>query len=170
MKTRPAEKLFTPLVFLLAVAGSPPATESRGDLPRKGTAPAADSMHGKEAGQVRDDNGLKMKLVWCPPGKFTMGSPAGEIGAKGRHHENENQVSVTLTRGVWLGKYEVTQQEYERTLEKNPSAFSATGKDSEDVAGMETHDFPVERVSYDDALDFCTKLTEQERRSGRLPL
>src|SRR5438045_2954194 len=87
-------------------------TKAGADESAKVPIPAVDPMVGKEPGQVRDDNGLKMKFVWCPAGKFTMGSPASEIGATGRHRENENQVSVTLTRGFWLGKYEVTQQEY----------------------------------------------------------
>src|SRR5437870_4642285 len=47
-------------------------TVSRADEPAKAEKPAADPMLGKEAGQVRDDNGLKMKLVWCPPGFVTM--------------------------------------------------------------------------------------------------
>src|SRR5580692_7485341 len=51
------------------------------------------SFVGTKAGQVRDDNGLKMKLVWCPPGKFTMGSPEEDKV----HRDTETQVRVTLT-------------------------------------------------------------------------
>ena len=61
-------------VGLLALACGLSATESKPGGPEKAAKPAADSMLGKEPGQVRDDNRLKMKLVWCPPGKFKMGS------------------------------------------------------------------------------------------------
>ena len=46
-----------------------------------------------------------VKLCWCPPGKFTMGSPRGEL----ERRPGEDQVEVTLTRGFWVGKYGVTQ-------------------------------------------------------------
>src|SRR6476646_10998019 len=85
--------------------------------PEKTPTPASDPMLGKEPGQVRDDNGLKMKLVWCPPGKFTMGSPEDEKGRpdKQNNMDNfENQVRVTLSKGFWLGRYEVTQSEWRR--------------------------------------------------------
>ncbi len=45
-----------------------------------------------------------MAMVWCPPGKFLMGSPVSETGRE----ENEPQHEVTLTEGFWIGKYEVT--------------------------------------------------------------
>src|SRR5579872_4612508 len=139
-------------------------THAKPDEPSKTQVRAADPMRGKEAGQLRDDNGLKMQFVWCPPGKFTMGSPRTEV----KHIENEAQVDVTLTRGFWLGEYEVTQDEYERLMWKNPSSFSAKGQEKKQVVGMETQRFPVESVTLDDAMEFCRKLTEQERHAGRL--
>src|SRR5579872_4465908 len=80
--------------------------QGRSEEPAKASPPAADPMLGKAHGDVRDDNALKMKLVWCPPGKFTMGSPKTEPT---RNKKNEYQVDVTLTNGYWLGVYEVTQ-------------------------------------------------------------
>jgi formylglycine-generating enzyme required for sulfatase activity len=115
------------------------------------TAPA---WTGTQAGQERDDNGLKLKLCWCPPGTFTMGSPAGESG----RYSDENQVSVTLSRGFWLGKYEVTQGEWQAVMGSNPSGFSSSSSQA-----------PVETVSWDEATEFCRKLTEQEHQAGRLP-
>ena len=50
-----------------------PMAKAKLDEPAKSPSPAADPMRGKEAGEVRDDNGLKMKVVWCPPGAFVMG-------------------------------------------------------------------------------------------------
>ena len=52
--------------------------------------------------------GAKMEMIWCSPGKFQMGSPSGEPGRL----SNEPLHSVTLTRGFWLGKYEVTQRQW----------------------------------------------------------
>lgn len=60
---------------------------------------------GTKLGQVRSDNHLNMKFIWCPPGEFTIGSPKNEEGNLG----NENQESIKLSNGFWLGQYEVTQ-------------------------------------------------------------
>jgi formylglycine-generating enzyme required for sulfatase activity len=117
----------------------------------------ADSMLGKEAGQVRDDNGLKMKLVWCPPGKFTMGSPRSESPRA----ENENQADVTLTTGFWLGKYEATQSEWKRVMSTEPWKNTGSTKSGDD--------YPASVISWFAATEFCRKFTEQERAAGRLP-
>jgi hypothetical protein len=57
-------------VCLVAAVAFLPLTRATSEEP--GEAPAPDPMGGKEPGEVLDDNGLKMKLVWCPPGKFVM--------------------------------------------------------------------------------------------------
>src|SRR6185369_13281451 len=72
---------------------------------------------GTKPGQHWAGNGLRTKFRWCPPGEFKMGSPKDE---KDRQ-DGEDQVSVTLTRGFWLGKYEVTQGEYRQVMNENPS-------------------------------------------------
>ena len=83
---------------------------------------------------------------------FLMGSPKGELG----RFIDEAQHQVTLTRGYWMGKYEVTQAQYEAIMGKNPSYFKGA-------------DLPVEQVTWNNAMTFCAKLTEQERAAGRLP-
>lgn len=65
---------------------------------------------------------------------------------------------VTLTRDFWIGRYEVTQREYELLNGRNPSHFKG------DL------DRPVEKLSYFDAEAFCAALTEREQRAGRLPV
>ncbi len=116
---------------------------------------------GTKAGQVRDDNGLRMQLVWCPPGKFTMGSPKNE---KGRWWTGEDEVNVTLTKGFWLGKYEVTQAQWKHVMHTEPwfGGHSA-------AVIMEGDEYPALYFSQKDALQFCQKLTMEERRAGRLP-
>ena len=98
---------------------------------------------------------LKLELLWVEPGAFLMGSPPDEPD---RNKAEGPQVSVTLTRGFWLGRTEVTQAQYEAVMGMNPSTFAAAGKDA-----------PVERVSWSDAMVFCRKLTARERAAGRLP-
>ena len=57
---------------------------------------------------------LNMELVWCPPGAFIMGP--GQDNDSPAH-------PVILTKGFYLGKYEVTQEEYEKVMGNNPSEF-----------------------------------------------
>lgn len=126
---------------------------------------AEEQLKGTRAGEVRDDNGLKLKLAWCPPGKFLMGIPATE---KNRRN-SEDPVPVTLTQGFWLGVYEVTQEQYQQVMGTNPSEFSEEGSLAERVDSLETGDFPVENVSWLDATDFVQSFTARERTAGRLP-
>ena len=59
--------------------------------------------------------GATMEMIWCAPGSFTMGSPITEAG----RFDDETQHTVTITRGFWLGKYEVTQRQWESVMHSN---------------------------------------------------
>jgi formylglycine-generating enzyme required for sulfatase activity len=98
---------------------------------------------------------LALELIWVAPGTFVMGSPRNEPE---RHPAEGPQTRVTLTRGFWLGRTEVTQAQYTAVIGENPSGFKDVGSDA-----------PVERVSWTDAMAFCRKLNERERAAGRLP-
>lgn len=111
------------------------------------------SFVGTRAGEERVVGGIK--LCWCPPGRFWMGSPAEEAG----HRADEAQVEVTLTKGFWMGKYEVTQGQWKRVMEKIPG---------ETIAGA-GHDYPVYWINYDEAQEFCRRLTTKARAAGELP-
>ena len=95
---------------------------------------------------------LGLEMIWVKPGTFMMGSPKSEQG----HRGNETQHQVTLSKGFYLGKHEVTQAQWERVMGSNPSKFK--GADS-----------PVENVTWTDAVAFCKKLAEMETKAGRVP-
>jgi formylglycine-generating enzyme required for sulfatase activity len=98
--------------------------------------------------------GVKMTFMLVPPGKFRMGSPEGE---KDRG-DDERLHTVTLTEPFDLGKYEVTQAQYEALTGKNPSQYKGVNR-------------PVEMVSWEEARDFADRLTKKRgnRHAYRLP-
>ncbi len=100
-----------------------------------------------------------MEFVWIPAGRFVMGSPEGEAG----RYPDERQHEVTLSQGFWMGRYEVTQGEWEAVMGvgSNLSEFHLCGPQC-----------PVERVSWYDVREFIRKLNAKEAGSGyeyRLP-
>lgn len=92
-----------------------------------------------------DCGGVQLELIKIKAGTFLMGSPADE---RGRSGANEAQHQVTLTQDYWLGKFAVTQAQYEALMGKNPSCFKGSTR-------------PVEQVSWDDAKAFCNKLNQR---------
>jgi formylglycine-generating enzyme required for sulfatase activity/serine/threonine protein kinase len=128
-------------------------------------------------------NDLGMKLVLIPGGTFKMGSPEGE--AKRGNDEEQHDVEISP---FYLGRTEVTQKQFREVMNYNPSSFSNDAKEKEGAAylygkpgggkdkvkGEDTELFPVENVSWDEANEFCEKLTnlDKTRPSGwmyRLP-
>ena len=107
-----------------------------------------------------------MKLALIPAGTFQMGSPASE---KARSADEGPQHTVRITQPFYMGVYEVTQAEYESVMGTNPSWFSKTGSGKSGVSGMDTSKFPVETVSWDDAQEFCRKLSAKDGVTYRLP-
>ena len=103
--------------------------------------------------RILDINGVKMTLKYVQAGTFTMGSPTTE---KDRD-DDERQHRVMLTKDYWLGETEVTQEQYRAVMGKNPSYFLEGGA------------YPVENVSWADAMAFCERLTKAERDNGNLP-
>jgi formylglycine-generating enzyme required for sulfatase activity len=111
---------------------------------------------GSAAGAKRDVAGIK--LCWCPAGRFLMGSPASET----EHRSDERQVEVTLTRGFWIGKFEVTQGQWTRIVGAFPDKLPAA------IWG-EGDEFPVYWVNFEEAEGFCKTLTDRAHGSGALP-
>ena len=93
-------------------------------------------------------------MVFVASNTFNMGSPNSE---RERNANEGPQTTVTLSRGFWIGKYEVTQGEYQDVMGSNPSVFP--GDPSR----------PVSSVSWIDATNYCARLTERELAAGRIP-
>jgi formylglycine-generating enzyme required for sulfatase activity/mono/diheme cytochrome c family protein len=123
---------------LRALMGGSPAVES--NIPEPG----------KNFTLVIADPDVKIELIWIPPGKFSMGSPEDEAGrgADERLHE------VTITKGFWLGKTEVTQRQFELVVGTNSSSDKS-----------QNPDFPANLLgAADEALDFCRGLKSRVRK------
>jgi formylglycine-generating enzyme required for sulfatase activity len=94
---------------------------------------------------------IDIELVEISEGTFLMGSPAG-AGA----YDNEHPQHVVTVPSFLMGKFPITQAQYKAVMGNNPSCF-----DGEDQ--------PVERVSWNQAVEFCQKLSEQSGKVYRLP-
>ncbi|MHC4199285.1 MAG: formylglycine-generating enzyme family protein, partial [Planctomycetota bacterium] len=100
-------------------------------------------------------DGVAMEFIYIEPGTFVMG---GESTSEGRFHCVEvPKHSVTITKGFYLGKYEVTQEQFEVVMGKNPSRSTRDPN------------CPVDNVSWHDANGFCKKVAEKTGRKVRLP-
>ncbi len=99
------------------------------------------------------ENSIGMKLVYIPAGEFMMGSPLSESDRS----DDEGPIhKVEITKGFWMGQYEVTQEQYEKIMGENPSSFKGSNN-------------PVETVSWNHATEFCKKLSEREGMKYSLP-
>ena len=102
------------------------------DIPRDGLARLEPALEQLQAGESRVFD--EMEFVWVPAGEFRMGSTS--------EHATDDEQPVTRVRigeGFWLGKYEVTQSEWQRVMGSNPSRFDECGPTC-----------PVERVSWNE--------------------
>jgi len=93
--------------------------------------------------------GVKIELVLIPAGEFEMGSNDGRPDEKPVH-------KVKIAHSFYIGKYVVTQAQFEKVIGKNPSDFKG-------------ENLPVEKVSYSDAEEFCKKADNLTGKSFRLP-
>jgi formylglycine-generating enzyme len=118
--------------------------------------PSSQSFVGATAGDERTVHGIR--VCWCPPGRFIMGSADIEPGRR----FDEQQAHVTLTKGFWAAKFEVTQGQWRRIVGTFPD------KPPTDQFGK-GDDFPLYWVNYPSAEAFCAKATEAARQAGDLP-
>jgi formylglycine-generating enzyme required for sulfatase activity len=124
--------------------------------PLSGLAPGSRAARERQADAMREwqlplevktqRTGIRMRLV--PAGTFTMGGREGDPGFR----EDEKIASeVTISRPMYVGKYEITQKQWERVMGRNPSSFMHAGPAA-----------PVEQVSWEDARKFVKRLCDME--------
>ena len=97
--------------------------------------------------------GIKLDMVLIPAREFQMGSPESEK----YHQDNALQHEVTLTKPFYMGKYEVTQEQWESVMGNSPSSRTKGAK------------LPVTNVSWEDCQEFIKKLNEKTSGGYRLP-
>ncbi|MFH0796266.1 MAG: SUMF1/EgtB/PvdO family nonheme iron enzyme [Candidatus Omnitrophota bacterium] len=107
---------------------------------RRASLPVSKKSTGKKEITIDLGKGITMEMVLIPPGEFLMGSPEGEGG-----NDEHPQHKVKITKSFYLGKYEVTQEQWEAVMGNNPSNFKGVKN-------------PVEQVSYDVCQDFLRGL------------
>lgn len=120
--------------------------------------------------------GIPMVFCWCPPGKFLMGSPPDEEGRESEQgnsgfRADETQHLVELTKGYWLGKYEVTQAQWtalmETTVEEQYSLDSVRDSENNHRLRGIGPDQPMYFVNWEESVSFCEKLGRTFRTPGR---
>jgi formylglycine-generating enzyme required for sulfatase activity len=97
-------------------------------------------------------NGVFLEMVEIPGGKFLMGSPENEA----KRSDNESPQHQVTVPSFCIGKYQVTQEQYQAIMGTNPAYFKGNKR-------------PVERVSWNNAVTFCQKLSQRTRKNYRLP-
>jgi formylglycine-generating enzyme required for sulfatase activity len=103
--------------------------------------------------KARFSKAAKMEFAVIDPGKFWMGTESGK--------PDEPQNRVTLSRGFLIGRREVTQEEFAKVMAFQPSEFQEAGARKDRVVGIKsTANFPVESVTWFDAIVFCNRLSE----------
>jgi len=98
-------------------------------------------------------SGAILDMIAIPGGSFVMGSPTT---TELQRENNENYQHTVNISPFFMGKYEVTQEQWQVVMENNPSNFQGAKR-------------PVEQVSWNDAVEFCQKLSQKTGKSYRLP-
>jgi formylglycine-generating enzyme required for sulfatase activity len=110
-------------------------------------------------------NSVGMEFQRVPKGKSWLGNKGGKPGDK----------EVEIPADFFLGRYEVTQEEWQKVVGSNPSNFTRTGAEKDavkDIPDADLKRFPVENVSWEDAQLFLARLNERDKQAGwvyRLP-
>ncbi len=106
---------------------------------------------------VVEKNSIGMELVLIPPGEFLMGSPTTEADRS----NDETQHRVRLTKPFWLGRTEVTQGQWQQVMGTTPWKGQSFVQEGADYAAT--------YVSWEDAEEFCRKLSQRDGKTYRLP-
>ncbi|MGK7946528.1 MAG: bifunctional serine/threonine-protein kinase/formylglycine-generating enzyme family protein [Microcystaceae cyanobacterium] len=103
-------------------------------------------------------NGVKLKMMAIPAGSFMMGS---------NDYDNQKPIHQVALQSFYMGKYPITQAQYQAVMGNNPSYFKNAAKAPLSQGGWGVH--PVEIVSWNDAQEFCRKLSKMTGKTYQLP-
>jgi len=158
----PAE-IFNPETLTSELSGKFTPGEARSRIESE----AVESLDGRSSSKSVV-NSLGMNFVLVPKGSFTMGVP--NRGKKYPSPDDAVPHHVTISRPFYMGVHEVTQEQYEQVMAVNPSSHAAQGEFRDRVMLAETLRCPVENVSWDDATEFCRRLSHgpEEKAAGRI--
>jgi formylglycine-generating enzyme required for sulfatase activity len=106
--------------------------------------------------------GVKIKMVFIPPGEFMMGSPENE---QGRFDSESPQHKVNIKQGFYLSETELTQAQWQAVMSENPSYF----KNGERGTSKDMSNHPVESISWDKVQECLKKLNAKGKGGYRLP-
>jgi formylglycine-generating enzyme required for sulfatase activity len=161
----PAQNLRNPLVDRVGTPGSRPLQKHQ-HVESDEVAAAVDQVTATIETAKAYTNSLGTHFVLIPAGKFLMGNQEPielvqqDYDTRYTDYRNEYPVhEVKITQSFYMSSCEVTQAEFERVLGVNPSYFSENGHSKQAVAGIDTGRFPVENVSWHDAVEFCRQLS-----------
>jgi len=171
MKKRPRTQGLSLVLALLAVLtftiAATPQKPSGEKEPPKGEPPSKkENKSGvpSSGGKIKTDavdlgGGMKLELVWIPGGIFQMGSPDSERG----HQRDAGPVRTVELDGFWMGKTEVTQEQYQAVMgwgsiprSRSPVRFRGAR-------------FPMDSASWDAAKVFCREVSQKTSKEFRLP-
>ena len=106
-------------------------------------------------------NGVKLEMVYIPEGSFLMGSPSGESGS----NQNERPQHEVTLQPFWMAKYPITQAQWKAIAELDSVAESLIP----DPSHFKGDNRPVEKVSWNHAIEFCKRLSKKVWLEFRLP-
>lgn len=118
----------------------------------------AEQLVGRIMTNACQSRSLGMKFAYLNAGKFSMGSDTKEKDRR----DDELQHAVRITRPFLIAALEVTQDEYDAVMNARPSWFSPTGEGCGKVANFKTGSFPVDSVTWFDAIEFCNRLSQRD--------
>ena len=143
------EGQWTQAKLVLVKTTSPALAPAARPRPQETSGGTTTNAQGRPEMSVDLGSGHRMTLVQIAAGTFMMGSNTGDSNEKPAHE-------VTISHDFWMGKYDVTQDQWQAVMGRNPSTCRGA-------------DLPVEQVSWDDCQQFLSRLNAQGKGTFRLP-
>ena len=143
----------SPTIIKESPKASPTPTTSTTSNPSPIDTPKPTAPSQPQAFTVDLGKDVNLEMVYIPSGKFTMGSPPEEKGGE----DERPQIKDVNVSAFYMGKYEVTQAQWQAIMGSNPAKFKDNLQN------------PVETVFWDDAQEFCKKLSQKTGKDFRLP-